>query len=107
MASVFNQVNIYLRRSWDIQHQYEVHASVARVPIDALDYEYNHDARAQSPRLSADRLCKVAGRRGLGPRDQDEHTARVFRGYLSCESMQQAAVSHRAGLGCLVEKTAT
>ena len=27
-----------------------------RLTIDALEYEYNHDARTQSPRLSAARL---------------------------------------------------
>ena len=34
-----------------VQQQYEVHTHV-RVTIDALDYEYNHDARTQSLRLS-------------------------------------------------------
>ena len=46
----------------------------------------------------------VVGRRGLGhkrPR-RAAHPARVLRGYLSCESTQQAGVSHCAGLGCLV-----
>ena len=40
-----------------------------RVPIDALNYEYNHGARTQSLRFFADRLV---GRRGLEPRDQKE-----------------------------------
>ena len=35
-----------------VQQQYEGHTDV-RVTIDALNYEYNHDARTQSPRLSA------------------------------------------------------
>ena len=35
-----------------VQQQYEVRTDV-RVPIDALDYEYNHNARTRSPRLSA------------------------------------------------------
>ena len=39
-----------------MQQQYEVNAAAVRVAIDALDYEYNHDARTQSPRLCADRL---------------------------------------------------
>ena len=43
-----------------------------RVAIDALDYEYNHDARTQSRRLSAARLQLAFCRRGLGPRDQEE-----------------------------------
>ena len=33
------------------QAQYEVHTEVG-VAIDAFDYEHNHDARTQSPRLS-------------------------------------------------------
>ena len=48
------------------QQQYEVHTD-ARVAIDALDYEYNHDTRTQSPRLSAARLQLAVGRRGFGP----------------------------------------
>ena len=43
-----------------------------RVAIDALDYEYNHDARTQSPRLTAARLQLAVGRRGLGSREQGE-----------------------------------
>ena len=42
-----------------------------RVAIDALDYEYNHDARTQSPRLTAARLQLAVGRRGLGPREKE------------------------------------
>ena len=34
--------------------QYEVHTAVVRVAIGARDYEYNHDMRTQSHRLSAD-----------------------------------------------------
>ena len=54
-----------------VQQQYEVHADV-RVAIGALDYECMHDARTQSLRLSAARLQLAVGRRGLGPRDQEE-----------------------------------
>ena len=54
-----------------IQQQYEVRTK-ARVAIDALGYEYNHDARTQSPRLTAARLQLAVGRRGLGPREQEE-----------------------------------
>ena len=43
-----------------------------RVAVDALDYEYNHDARTQSLRLTAARLELAVGRRGLGPREQEE-----------------------------------
>ena len=35
-----------------VQHQNEIHTDV-RVIIDALENEYIHDARTQSPRLSA------------------------------------------------------
>ena len=38
-----------------VPQQYKVHTEV-RVAIDALGYEYNYDARTQSPRLSAARL---------------------------------------------------
>ena len=37
-----------------------------------MGYEYNHDARTQSPSLSAARLQLAFGRRGLGPRDREE-----------------------------------
>ena len=51
-------------RAWETQQQYEVHTGVVRVAIDVLNYEYNHDARRQSPRLSADRL-QLSGDVGL------------------------------------------
>ena len=34
--------------------------------------EYNHDARTQSPRLTAAKLELAVGRHGLGPREQGE-----------------------------------
>ena len=43
-----------------VQQQYEVHTKV-RVAIDALDHEYNHDARTQSPCLTAARLQLTVG----------------------------------------------
>ena len=43
-----------------MQLQYEVHAEV-RVAIDALDHDYNDDARRQSPGLSAVRSSVDAG----------------------------------------------
>ena len=76
-----------------------------RVAIDALDYEYNHDARTQSPRLTAVRLQLAVGRRGLGLREQGEKRTqrasfvaiRVMREYTQSSSS-------RAGLGCFVEE---
>ena len=50
---------------------YKVHTKV-RVAIDVFYCEYNHDARTQSPRLSAARLQLAVDRRGLGPREQRE-----------------------------------
>ena len=43
-----------------------------RAGIDALDYEYNHDERTQSPRLTAARLELAVVRRWLGSREQGE-----------------------------------
>ena len=54
-----------------VQQQCKAHTDV-RVTIDALDYEYNHDARTQLPRLSAAGLQLAVGRRELGPRDQED-----------------------------------
>ena len=62
-----------------VQQQYVLRTKVG-VAIDALDYEYNHDARTQSPRLSAARLQLAVGRRGLGPRDQEEQRTQRVRG---------------------------
>ena len=41
------------------QQQFQVNADV-RVTIDALVFEYNHDARTQSPSLSTVRLFGLA-----------------------------------------------
>ena len=71
MAPVFNQVKITRIRAGLVQQQYEAHTKV-RVAIDALDSEYNHDARTQFPRLSAARLHIDVSRRGLGHREQEE-----------------------------------
>ena len=54
-----------------IRDRYKVHTKV-RVAIDALDYEYKHDGQTQSPRLIVARLQLAVGRRGLGPREQEE-----------------------------------
>ena len=67
-----------------------------RVAIDALEYEYNHDTRKQPPRLSAARLHLAVGRRGLGPREQEEqcykaHPERVVRGYVSYREYTQSS----------------
>ena len=45
-----------------------------RVVIDALDKEYNHDARTQSPGFSAATLQPTVGGSGLGPGDQEEQS---------------------------------
>ena len=95
MASVFNQVKIELSRAGLVQQQYEVHTKV-RAAIDALDYEYNHDARTQSPRLSAARLQLAVGRRGLGPREQEEQRtqrASFVATYRSNKSTQSSSSS--------------
>ena len=76
MASAFNQVKIKLSRAGLVQQQYEVHTKV-RVAIDALDYEYNHDAQTQSPRLTAPKLQLTVGRRGLGPKQGEQRTQRA------------------------------
>ena len=90
-----------------VQQQYEVHTKV-RVAIDALEYEYNHDARTQSPRLPVARLQLAVGARGLGPRDQEEQRTQralfVATYHLRVHSVA-AALGHRAGLGCLVVTT--
>ena len=65
------------------QEQYPVHTK-ARVAIDALDITITTTMReTQSPRLSAARLQLAVGRRGLGPRNQEEQ-----RGYVSYEYTQ-------------------
>ena len=90
-----------------VQQQYEVHTTVeVLVAIDALDYEYNHDARTQSPRLSAARLQLAVGRPGLGPRDQGEQcTQRAsFVARYRTRIYTTAAKGNRAGLGFLVGK---
>ena len=58
-----------MSRAWGTQH--EVHRAVIGVAIDALDYEYNHDARTQSPCLSADRLQL------LGDAGSDQETKKI------------------------------
>ena len=72
--------------------------------------EYNHDARTQSPRLTAARLQLAVGRRGLGPTVENKETSapsarlswlRITREYT------QSSSSSRAGLGCFVENNTT
>ena len=69
---------------------------------------FNHDARTQSPSLPAARLELAAGRRELGPRDRDEQRNQraSFVATYHTRAHTAAAVSHRAELGCLVEKNA-
>ena len=103
MVSVCDQVKIYLSRAGLVQQEYEVHTKVqVRVAIDALDYEYNHDARTQSPRLTAARLQLAVGRRRLGPREQGEQRTRLSWLRTMRESTQSS--SSRAGIGFVVEK---
>ena len=67
--------------------------------------EYNHDARTQSPRLTAARLQLAVGQRGLGPREQEEQRtqrASFVAAYLT-RVHTAAAVGHRAGLGYSVD----
>ena len=81
-----------------------VHTKV-RVAIDALEYQYNLDARTQSPRLSAARLQLAVGRRGLGPREQEEQStkrASLVATYVSNENTHRVA-ARRDGHGCFVE----
>ena len=55
--------------------------------------EYNHDARTQSPRITAARLQLAVGRRELGPKEQgDQRTQRasfVARNHASVHTEQQ------------------
>ena len=46
--------------------------TIVRVAVDALDYEYELDARTESPRLTAARLQLAVSRRGLGPKEQEQ-----------------------------------
>ena len=77
----------------------------------------NHDARTSAEPLCTNEVAAtlpdmlqqlVVGRRGFGLRDQEEHRTQLASVVATCHSrvhtQQQAAVSHRAGLGCLVEK---
>ena len=54
-----------------VQQQYEVHTEV-RAAINALDHQYNHDARTQLPRLFPARLQLAVGRCWLGHGDREE-----------------------------------
>ena len=80
--------------------------------INALEYEYNHDAQTQSPRLSATNIQLDVGRRGLGPINRDQEERRTQRAsfvamYHTREHKAAAAAGHRAGLGCLIENNTT
>ena len=76
-----------------MQQQHEVHTEV-RVAIDALDHEYNHDARTQSPRLSAPRLHKLSVDAGSDLETKKSgDQAHVFRGYVSYESTHSSSSS--------------
>ena len=67
----------------DLVYTAAVRGTHGSTSSDALDYEYNHDARTHSPRLSAARLKLAVGRCRFEPRDRPRraaHPARVFRG---------------------------
>ena len=50
------------------------HKRSRSIAIDALDYEHNHDARTQSPHLTAARLQLAVGRHGFGPENKEGKT---------------------------------
>ena len=72
----------------------------------------HHDARTKSPRLSAARPRLAVGRRGLGPKGQEERrTLRTSfvathhrRLQTAAAAAAAAAVGQSAGFGCSVEK---
>ena len=63
---------------------------------------YKHDARTQSPRLTAAKLQLAVGRRGLGPREQGKQRTRLWWLRIMREYTQSG--SSHTGLGCFVEK---
>ena len=63
-----------------------------------MDCEYDHDARTQSPRLSAARLQLAVGRRGLGPRDHGGQRTQRASFVATYNAAAAAVVGHRAGL---------
>ena len=62
-------------------------------------------SRRASPRLHGQ--TTVVGRHGFRPRDQEEQRTQrasfVATHHARVNTQQQAAVSHRAGLGCLLK----
>ena len=81
-----------LSRARQVQQQYEEYTKV-RVAIDELDYEYNHDARAQSACFSADKSTASCRSTRAWTREEEEST--------------HSDAAHRAGLVRLVEKMTT
>ena len=63
---------------------------------------YKHDARTQSPRLTAAKLQLAVGRRGLGPREQGKQRTRLWWLRIMREYTQSG--SSHTGLGCFDEK---
>ena len=59
--------------------------------------------KTQSPRLSAARLQLAVGRRGLGPRDQEQQRTQcvsfVATYHTRVHTVAAAAAGHRAGVG--------
>ena len=74
------------------------------VAIDALDYKCNHNARTQSPRLTAARLQLAVGRRGLGSREQGDQRTRPASVVATYRTRVYTKLAARAGPGCFVEK---
>ena len=70
--------------------------------------EYNHDARTQSPRLTAARLQLAVGQRGLGPREQGDqraHRASFVATYHA--RVHRAAAAPVLGSDALLKKNTT
>ena len=78
----------------------------ARVAIDVLGYEYNHDERTKLPRLSAASLQLAVAVSDQETKKSSAPSARLtwLRIILNNYYTAVAGEGHCAGLGCLVEK---
>ena len=76
--------------------------AVVRVANDVLDYEYNHDARTQSSRISADRL-HVSGNAGSNLETKKSSALDARLSWLPIiRTFTHSSKQH--WVGCLVEK---
>ena len=75
--------------------------------IDALDYEYNHDARTQSPRPTAAILQLAVGRRGLGPRERGEQRTKRASFVATYHAGVHTAAALVLGSDALLKKNTT